>query len=386
VEIQSNAGHGSGSWNRRSDDSPAGSKLREDERGTDPACYGEPGLKSFDTHIALRVSRRQRRDSDLARYRPPLSAATFADFVEVHFIPEFVATKRYSGRAHFQAILKYVLPPERVARAFGANRANSRNRLTAILGWPYIDHLKLLEITPEVIHDLISAALVGGYSIQTATHIRNVVRSIFSHAARTGFYEGENPATMVTMPPMARKQTATLTLGQLKNLLQSMRYPEREVALWVMLTEMSVAEICGLQWRHVNTSKIGQMIGEEFIPARSIAVRIQSYRGELSLVTGKRRRFTRIPELLGSVLYEIRSKSRFTMLDDFVLASRNGAPIRAENISARRLKPIGRSLNLPSLSWSVLNQTVINLRSQIGRTFDEELKSFLFHRNRAGAR
>jgi hypothetical protein len=66
---------------------------------------------------------------------------------------------------------------------------------------------------------------------------------------------------------------------------------------------------------------------------------------------------------------------------DFVLVSRNGAPIRPENILARRLKPIRLSFNLPWLSWSVFNQTAINLRLQIGRTFDEELKSSLFHAN-----
>lgn len=315
------------------------------------------------------------------QHRATSASTTFAEFVEVSFIPEFVATKRYAGRAHFQAILKYVLPPERVARAFGVNRTRRKSTLTAIQDWPYIDGLRFPEITPDVIYDLTTAALARGYSIQTATHIRNVIRSIFAHAIRTGFYEDKNPASMVALPPLTRRQIRPLTLGQLKTILQSMRHPERSVALFVMLTAMNVAEICGLQWRYVNMSRIGQMIGQEFIPARSIAVRNQSYRGELSPVSGKRRRFMRIPELLGSVLHEIKSDSRFTLPHDFVLVSRNGAPIRQENILARRLNPIKRSLNLPWLSWSVFNQTEFKLRSQIGRTFDEELKSSLFHAN-----
>jgi integrase len=311
------------------------------------------------------------------------SSITFSDFVEASFIPEFVATKRYAGRAHFQAILKHVLPPERVVRAFGPNRANIKNKLTAIPGWPYIDGLQLSEITPDVIHRLTTAALARGYSTQTVMHIRNVIRSVFAHAIRTGFYEGNNPASMVALPPVSRRQTETLTLGQLKALMQSMSYPEKEVALLIMLTEMNVGEICGLQWRDVNTSKISQIIGQELIPARTIAVRNQTYRGEFSSVAGKRRKFTRMPDLLGSVLLQIRSNSRFRQPHDFVLVSRDGAPIRTENISARRLKPIGRSFDLPWLSWSVFDQTAIKLRSQIGVSFDEELRSSLFPPNQA---
>lgn len=386
VEIERNVSRGSDSWNGCSDDTRVRSGMLEDIKPTSPACYPEIGLNDRDAQDALPVHGMQREHPDHGRQHWASSTSTtFADFVEFSFIPEFVSTKRYAGRAHFQAILKYVLPPERVARAFRAHRTTTKNALTAVLDWPYIDCLRLPEIAPEVIHHLITAALARGYSIQTATHIRNVIRSIFGHAIRTGFYEGNNPASMVALPPMTRRQISTLTLDQLKAILQSMRYPEREVALFVMLTEMNVAEICGLQWRFVNTSGIGQIVGQEFIPARSIAVRNQSYRGELSLVLGKRKRFTRIPDLLGSVLHEIKGTNRSSLPNDFVLVSRNGAPIRPENILARRLKPIRLSFNLPWLSWSVFNQTAVKLRSQIGRTFDEELKSSLFHANHAAS-
>jgi integrase len=384
VEIERTVSRGSDSWNCCSDNSPVGSGMLEDIKPISPVCYPEMGLNDPDTQDSHLTHGMQREHPDRGRQHWASSkSTTFAEFVEFSFIPEFVATKRYAGRAHFQAILKYVLPPERVARAFGANGPRTKCTLTDILDWPYIDRLRLPEITPDVIHLLTTAALARGYSIQTATHIRNVIRSIFAHAIRTGFYADKNPASMVALPPMARRQINTLTLGQLKVILQSMRYPEREVALFIMLTEMNVAEICGLQWRYINTSGIGQIIGQEFIPARSIAVRNQSYRGELTSVAGKRRRFTRMPELLGSVVHELKSKSPFTLPHDFVLFSRNGAPIRPENILARRLKPIGRSFNLPWLSWSVFNQTEVRLRSQIGRTFDEELKSSLFHSNHA---
>ena len=387
MNCESNVSLESDASDRCSGDSAVESGMFEHLSDTSSIRYPEIPLGGIDAQDALSSYEKQDQDPDQGMPRWSLSTPpTFADFVEASFIPEFVATKRYAGRAHFRAILKHVLPPERVAHAFGASQARNKNTLKAISGWPYIDRLRLSEITPEVIQDLTSAALSRGYSIQTATHIRNVIRSIFAHAIRTGCYEGMNPASTVALPPMARRQTTALSFGQLIDLLQSMRHPEREVALFLMLTELKVAEICGIQWRYVNTSTIGKMIGEEFIPPRTIAVRALTYRGELSSITGKRRRFTRIPVLLSSIIHEIRGNSRFTLPTDFVLVSRNGSPIRPENIVARRLKPIGRSFNLPSLSWSVFNQTKIQLRSQIGRTFDEELKSCLFDRNLAAGR
>ena len=43
---------------------------------------------------------------------------TVAAFVENLFVPGHVATKEVTGRAHCRAILKHVLTPEEVDRAF----------------------------------------------------------------------------------------------------------------------------------------------------------------------------------------------------------------------------------------------------------------------------
>jgi integrase len=303
-----------------------------------------------------------------------LASTDVADFVEQRFIPEFVANKRSAGRAHFQAILKHVLPPERVARAFAINPVKGKSTLSAIPGWPYIDSLALCEINAAAIEGLITAALTNGYSIQTATHIRNVIRAIFSHAIRTGSYAGPNPAARVNLPPMSRKETPVLTFAQLKQLLGAMRYPEREFALLAMLTDMNVAEICGLQWKYLNLSNLPRMIDQEFVPPKVIAVRNQSYRGEVSDVIGKRRRFVRISDSLGSVLRGLRNRSQLTRPKDYVFASRNGTPIHPENIAARRLKSIGKSLDMPWLTWAVFQRSRGAIQAEVGGGFHEELE------------
>ena len=307
-----------------------------------------------------------------------LPSPAVAEFVERRFIPEFVASKRSAGRAHFQAILKHVLPPDRVARAFAADPVKGKNSLTAIPGWPYIDSLTLCEINPAAIQGLVAAALQSGYSIQTATHIRNVIRAIFSHAIRTGSYIGPNPAARVNLPPMSRRETPVLSFAQLKGLLEVMRFPEREFALFAMLTDLNVAEICGLQWKYLNLSNLPRMIDQEFMPPKVIAVRNQSYRGEVSEVVGKRRRFVRISDSLGTVLRSLRNRRQLSRPQDFVFASRNGTPIHPENIAARRLKSIGRTLDMPWLTWAVFQRSRSVIQAEVGEGFHEQLEKIGF--------
>jgi len=176
---------------------------------------------------------------------------------------------------------------------------------------------------------------------------------------------------------MTRRETHALDLSQLRRLFEEMIYPERELALLAMLTKMNVAEICGLQWKYLNFSSFGSMIEREFIPAKTIAVRMQSYRGELSAVSESRKRFIGIPAMLSSVLHDLRRRNHFMAPEDFVLVSRTGTAIRPENIAARRLKSLGRSCGMPWLTWSVFYQSRVRLKSELGRAFHEEFEKVI---------
>lgn len=302
------------------------------------------------------------------------ASITMAEFVEHRFIPEFVSVKRRAGRIHFRAILKHVLPPELVARAFGKSPYDSSDKLTTVTGWPYLDRLRLSEITAVTIHRVMSKALEHGYSAQTAIHIRNVIRAVFEHAIRTGDHADQNPAAQVDLPKMTRIRTHTLNLGDLSKLMNAMSYPEKDMALLALLTGMSVAEICGLQWKDLNLSKTSRVIGNDVIPPRTIAVRNQSYRGKVSPVIDSRKRFVRIPLALERSFGELRARARFIGPHDFVLVSQNGTPIHPENIAARRLKLIGNSFGMPWLTWSVFYRTRRCLRSEFGIRLQDEFE------------
>jgi integrase len=303
--------------------------------------------------------------------RGPMS---LAEFVQSRFVPEYVANKRIAGRTHFQAILKHIFPPEKAAHVFGARPTKSKIKLRAIPGWPYMDLLRLEDVTPERAQRLVATALKHGYSIQTATHMRNVLRAIFAHAITSGCLVGTNPATSVRLPAMVRKEAHALTLSQLKQVMQWMRYPEKEIALFALATGMSVAEICGLQWRYVNLSGDPQRIRGDRIPPRTIAVRAQSYRGEFRPVLEVHKRLVSIPDLLSSILLQCKSRSTSTAPDDFVIASRSGTPIYPDNIAGRRLKAIGTALEMPWLSWNVFQRTRVNLTRELGGRLLMELE------------
>jgi integrase len=302
---------------------------------------------------------------------------TLAEFVENAFVPEHVAKKTSAGRAYFQGILKHVLTPERVDRAFRAEGKGSRIRHKAIPGWPYLDAMRLRDVRPDHIQQIVFAALSRGYSTQTATHIRNVVRVIFSHVEKTMRLPADNPADDVRLPGIVRREAHVLTIEQLRRLIGVMRYPEREVAIFAILTEMSVAEICGLQWKHLNLSEHSCKVDGEWIPARTIAVRKQSYRCEFGPVLNCRERDIPVPDLLASILRKIRNRRIFSAREDFVVASRSGTPINQDNVASRRLKSIGRRLEMPWLSWYVFHRTNVALSAELGPQLHCELENAL---------
>jgi integrase len=303
----------------------------------------------------------------------PQSPMTIADFVERLFVPEHVAIKGLSGRTHYRAILKHVLTPEEVQRVFKLDLDASRTRLKSIPDWPYLSKIGLADARPEHVESLMQAARSRGYSIQTVTHIRNVISAIFSHAKKGNYFAGPNPASQVAVPGMTRKEAHTLAIPQMRAVLELMRYPEREMTLLAIVTGMNVAEICGMQWKHVNLSNADRELNGEIIPPRTIAVRKQWYRGELNSVKIGRTRNVPIPEAMYAVLTGLSQRLRFTRPDDFVLVSEAGTPVNETNIASRRLKAVGNDLNMPWLSWHVFRRTRKDYLQRFGPRFIERV-------------
>jgi site-specific recombinase XerC len=302
---------------------------------------------------------------------------TVAEFIERRFIPEHVASMRSAGHDYFHAMLKHVLGPEQVDRTFRVEKERSRSKLRAIPGWPYLNANRLCDVQPDHIQRIIDSALDNGYSTQTVTHIRNVIRKIFSHARDASCFHGENPATRVVLPHMARKQSHVLTTEQLRQVIHNMRYPEKDVALLSILTNMNVAEIFGLQWKYVNSLEMGRLVNGEWIPPHVIAVRHLSYRNQIRIVTESRKRDIPISDLVHCVLQNIKTRKQSPPKNGFVFSSRKGTPLNQDNVAARRLKLIGKQLEMPWLSWNVFHRTSAHLNPESHKQLHVELKNWL---------
>ncbi len=295
---------------------------------------------------------------------------TFADFVRERFVPEHVAFKKKAGRMHYEAMLRYIITPGEMERVFKTNGSRSTRKPQAGSDWPYLDNLPLNEVHPDNLQRLIVAAMTRGYSMQTVVHIRNVVSAVFTHAERTNYYTGDNPARQVELPERTRRTMPTLSFSQVRDVFGLMRYPEKVMMLIAILTGMNVAEICGLKWKCVNLTGAYSAGDGDAIPPISIAIKNQFYRGECAEVRVARIRNLAIPELLLPILLRLKARPIYSGPDDFVLVSRFGTPINPMNITARRLRPIASELRIPGLSWSLLRKAHNSLAAELGSEFE----------------
>jgi integrase len=250
---------------------------------------------------------------------------TIGNFVEQKFLPDHVDLLKKSGRNHYDSMLKHVLPVLRNQR--------------------------LRDTTGADIQKLVSSMLAKGYSVQTAKHVRTTMSAIYSHAKRLGFHSGDNPATLVRLPEMVRKEAHALSFEQAVATLEKLKSPAREMVLFAILTSMNIAEICGLQWKRVNLTDAFTTVDGESLPPLTIAVRAQWYRGEYGSVKAKgRRRNIPIGAALKGVLAQMKERAKFTGPDDPVFAARTGRPVDGHNVARRHPKPVGDSLGMPWLA------------------------------------
>ncbi len=278
----------------------------------------------------------------------PHSAVTIGNFVEQRFLTDHVSLLKRGGRSHYESMLKHVLPA--------------------------LGKLRLKDATAADIQKVISSMLRKNYSVQTVKHVRTTVSAIFTHAKRLGWHTGDNPAKLVRLPEMVRRESHALGFEQAIATLEALKSPAREMVLFAILTSMNIAEICGLQWKRVNLTEQFTTVDGESLPRLTIAVRSHWYRGEYGSVKAKsRRRNLPIPVALRGVLSRMKERAKFTGADDPVFAARTGKPVDEYNIARRQLKPAGQSLGMPWLSWHCFRRTHTTLAHELGMAFTDRM-------------
>ena len=298
-----------------------------------------------------------------------------AEFVRVKFLPEHVEKKSVAGRRHYQAMLKHILQPETVDQLFHASVVQPKSRLKAVPGWPYLDKVKLCELRAQHVRDLTEAAHANGYSAQTVKHIRNAIGVMIGHAKREGLFADENPASGVDLPSICRERPQDLTIAKAREMLRMMQYPEREIALIAITTGMSIQEICGLQWKHVNLTKSVVDCDGESVPSGFILLRQHWYPEGIVDLHSNRIRLIEVPQPLSLTLLRLKQEAMSADPDSFVLVTPSGAPVRPTNFCKVRLKAIGRKISMPWLSWQLVRRAHDALLSELRNQLSTDLVS-----------
>jgi hypothetical protein len=70
---------------------------------------------------------------------------------------------------------------------------------------------------------------------------------------------------------------------------------------------------------------------------------------------------------------KLRRSGKVADPNSFVIATREGSPIRPASVRMLKLKPIGRKLDMPWLSWQVLKRAHDALLSELRVQLSEEL-------------
>ena len=281
---------------------------------------------------------------------------TLTAFIQNTFIPNHVRLKGASGRTHYQAILKHILKPETVQVLFDQNPAKTKLRLRAVPGWPYLDDVRLFDLNADHVRQITASAIARGYSTQTVKHIKNVLGTILSHAKKEHLLDGDNPAAQVKLPRLVHSIPGHLTIDEAKAVLRMLKHPEREIALITMTTGIGISEICGLKWKHINLSQSILCIEGVWVPPSGIVFRKNLTCIDEDDPSGDRFRVVVVPDSLIRVLERLKQRRGEFDENGFVLATPEGDPVEPQSSRAQRLKPIGRKLRIPWLSWQALRR------------------------------
>jgi integrase len=261
----------------------------------------------------------------------PYSTLSLREFVEQFFIPLAFPILRLSTRKRYRSTLDLHLLP-----AFGGNR--------------------LCDIRTVEVQRFVLQKFDSGLGWETCNHLRNLLSKIFANAKKWGHCSGENPASGVELPekrPTSKKQV--LMPDQVVRLLAILREPVRTMVLVGVLTGLRVGEILALRWQDVDLDR-GELRVEQAV-----------YRGCLgSPKTEGSRRTLPLPGTATQALGALARRSMRVNPESLVFASRKNTVLNDTNLLLRVLKPAGKQIGVPWVSWHTFRRTHATLLQLAG--------------------
>lgn len=274
----------------------------------------------------------------------PQGVATLAQFIEVRFRPDHVASLKASGRDHYEWALGHIVPE--------------------------LGHHRMREISQPMVQMWLTGKVKKGLASQTIRHLRNALSAVLGHAKGLGMWRGDLPTDMVRTPEVRHKAGVALESEQVTALLCQLAEPYRALVLPLASTGLRIGEALALDWEHCNIEESVRRLGNSWLPGRTIAVRRNWTHGEMgTLKTNNSVRNVPVTDEVAAALELHREPGPWGWL---VFPNRCGRPLDAHNIAARHLKPACVAAGVPRIGWHALRHTALTLMDQQGMSATEK--------------
>jgi integrase len=261
----------------------------------------------------------------------PYSTLSLREFVDQFFVPLALPVLKPSTRKRYQSTLNLHLLP-----AFGNRR--------------------LCDIGAVEVQRFVLEKFGKGLGWETCNHLRNLLSKIFVSAKKWGHLAGENPASSVELPEkQSTREKRVLMPDEVTRLLAVLREPVYTMVLIAVLTGLRIGEIIGLRWADVDLDR------------NELRVEQSVYRGSVgSPKTKGSRRTLPLPEAAVEALKRLAQRLPNGNPERPVFCSRKGTALSDTNLLLRHLKPAGKKIGVPWISWHTFRRTHATLLQLAG--------------------
>jgi len=249
----------------------------------------------------------------------PRAIVTVGDFVETRYRKLVLPLRKKTTRHGYEVILKHHILPEFKDR-------------------------QLVEVSHEELQGFANRKIASGARWNTVKNIITVLGAVYTAAVKYGYLRS-NPVHSVELPSEpVRFQPQLPTDQELERLQNALSEPCRTMVWLGCATGVRVSELLGLRWKSVNWKHNCLWITEAV------------HDGEIdSPKTHRSCRPIRLAKADIARLRKFRRMSPQAEDGDWLFPNRFGtAPLRADNLLERVIRPTARRLGITPVTWHLL--------------------------------